>query len=74
MGNKKEVRIISITIENFMRVKTAFIKLKRGLNQITGPNASGKTSSLRAFEAVLEGESSVPGEPIRQGEKIGEAA
>lgn len=62
------MKIISLQAENFKRLSVVEIKPDGNLVQITGKNASGKTSVLDAMWAALGGQSHIQSMPIRRGE------
>ena len=62
----KTMKITSLTVDNFMRVKVAEIIPKGDVIELTGRNGSGKTSTLDGVLALLRG-SETPSDPIRHG-------
>ena len=65
------VQIIELYVENIKRVKLAHIKPKGDVVMITGRNGSGKTSVIDAITWGLTGQSEIPSQPIRNGERTG---
>lgn len=61
------MRIVSFSAENIKRLKVVQITPKGDVVQITGRNASGKSSVLDSIMYALGGEKSIPGEPVRKG-------
>lgn len=61
------MHIISLSAENVKRLKAVSIKPKGNLVQITGKNASGKTSVLDAIMWALAGKNAIDSDPIRHG-------
>jgi len=62
------MKILKLEAENFKRLKAVEIAPQGNVVQITGANASGKTSTLDSIWAALAGLSVVPPKPIRKGE------
>jgi hypothetical protein len=65
------VRIISITAENFKRLKVFQYEPKGNVIKITGANASGKSSALDAIALALIGARGGPSVPVRRGAERG---
>lgn len=61
------MRIIQLTAENVKRLKIVDITPGAHMQQITGRNASGKSSVLDAIWYALAGKEVIPGEPVRKG-------
>jgi DNA repair exonuclease SbcCD ATPase subunit len=64
--------LTKLTLENFKRHKNLTVDLSEGLNLITGPNFTGKSSILQAIRYAFEGATAVPGGKAvitRRGEK-----
>ena len=62
------VYIHGLRAENFMRLELVEIPLDGpGLVQITGDNAQGKSSVLKAILAALGGTRALPAKPVREG-------
>ncbi len=60
--------IARLEVEDFLRLRSVDITPAPGEPvEITGRNAQGKTSILRAIEATLGGKSAVPTEAVREG-------
>ena len=66
--------IVSLSIDNFLRIKAVQIKPDGSLVQITGRNNAGKSSILNAIQAVLGGRGAEPDEPIRRGADVARVA
>jgi DNA repair exonuclease SbcCD ATPase subunit len=62
------VKIISLEVEKFKRIKAARITPDGNVVTIGGKNGAGKTSILDAIEVSLCGKASAPAEPVRRGE------
>lgn len=60
-------RIVSLEVENFMRLDAVFIEPSGNLIEITGKNGAGKSSVLNAIWAALEGAKAIHAEPIKRG-------
>lgn len=65
-------RIISLQVDNYMRIKTFFIKPEGRLIVIGGKNKSGKSSALGALVAAIEGKKAQSDQPIRRGQSKAE--
>ena len=61
------MHILELTAENIKRLDVIAITPKGPVIQITGPNASGKTSVLDCIWWALEGARHIQAEPIRKG-------
>ena len=70
---KESISIVEVAIENFRRLTVAEIKLvrKEGLVRVTGRNAAGKTSLLKAIAGVLGGAAEVHPESKKEEAKTG---
>jgi predicted ATP-dependent endonuclease of OLD family len=66
------MKLKSIWIKNFKRIKEALIDLDDHLIVIGGKNDQGKTTALDAIKTVLGGKKATPEEPIRKGAKESE--
>lgn len=64
---QEPLRIVNLKASNFKRLKVVDITPTTDVVQITGENASGKSSTLDAIFAAL-GKRSAPAKPIRDGE------
>ena len=73
MKKKTPVHIVSIEVSNFRRLTAAEVKIipGKGLVRVTGPNASGKTSLLKAIAGALGGGGEIHKESLREGAKAG---
>jgi hypothetical protein len=65
------LRVISLQVENFKKIKVAHIEPKGSVIKITGANASGKTSALDAIYLALVGARGGPTAPVRRGAERG---
>jgi hypothetical protein len=63
------MRIISLQVDNFMRIKAVSIRPDKSLVEIRGKNEQGKSSLLNAMWAALAGKAAIPPVPIRKGEE-----
>jgi hypothetical protein len=61
------MRIISLTAENFQKLKVLSIEPKSNVIKISGANASGKSSALDAIGLALLGARGGPSVPVRKG-------
>ncbi len=61
------MKIVELTIEDFMRIKAVHIEPDGSLVVIGGKNGVGKSSALKAVGAALGGKRLVPEKPIREG-------
>lgn len=64
-------RIVSLTAQNFKRLRAVRINPTGNVVQITGANGQGKTSVLDAIFAALGGGKAVPATAVRRGAKTG---
>ena len=62
-----DLRVIQLTADNFMALEAVDITPDPTWNEVTGANAEGKTSVLRAIFAALGGSRERPATPIRRG-------
>lgn len=71
----EKIHIVGVEVSNFRRLRVAQVRLDReeGLVRVTGKNAAGKTSLLRAIQGVLGGAKAVPEGAIHDGEAAGNA-
>lgn len=70
---KQGIGFFGASIRNFMRISYAEFEVTGdGLLKITGKNAQGKTSFLRAIEGALGGAKLLPDEPIAEGSDTAE--
>lgn len=65
------MKIVSLKVQNVMRVSSAEIRPDGAVVIIGGNNGQGKTSLLSAIEMALGGKSRSPKRPLRDGEKSG---
>ena len=67
------VYIHGLKASDFLRLELVSLRLDGpGLTQITGDNASGKSSLLRSIMAALGGKEALPAQPVRRGAKKSE--
>lgn len=66
------VRLISLSVSNFLRVRAVEIDIGGTVTTISGRNGQGKTSVLGAIAAALGGGKLIPERPIRKGAKSAE--
>lgn len=66
-AERPRLRILSLEIENFKRIKAARIRPDPTLCVISGRNAQGKSSVLDAIWAALGGKKACPDVPVRKG-------
>lgn len=63
------MHIISLSADNFMRLRAVSITPSGNVVELTGENAQGKTSILDAIWAAMVGRDTIPAKPIRTGEE-----
>lgn len=63
------MRVIQLEAANFMKLKAVTISPKGDIVEVSGANASGKSSTLNAIWAAVGGKDAAPPKPIRDGEK-----
>ncbi len=61
------MRIISLEVDNVMRLKAVRIKPDGGMVVIGGKNEQGKSSVLNSIEMALGGKKALPPKPVREG-------
>lgn len=61
------MKIVSLEVENLMRIKVARVEPDGSLVIIGGDNDQGKTSLLNSIEYALAGKRGVAGKPVREG-------
>lgn len=69
----ERITIVGVEVSNYRRLTVAEIKLlpERGLVRVTGPNAAGKTSLLKAVAGVLGGAGEVHEGSLHEGAENG---
>jgi len=65
------MKIISLAVENIMKIRAAFIKPTDDVVLIQGDNGAGKSSILDAIVFAFKGDRELPAEPVRKGAKKG---
>lgn len=68
-----ELKIVSLDVQNVKRIKAVHIEPNGSVVILNGNNGHGKSSVLDAIMMALAGGKSIPGVPLRQGEKKGSA-
>jgi hypothetical protein len=63
------MKIVKLTAENIKKIRAVAITPQGNVVQITGANASGKTSVLDCIYFALAGAAALPSKPIREGEE-----
>lgn len=63
------MKIISLTAENFKRLRAIMIRPDGSTVIVGGKNGAGKSSALDAIRAALGGKKHCPEEPVRRGAK-----
>lgn len=61
------MKLSKLIVENFCRISFVDLALGEHVTEISGPNGSGKTSSLNALWVLLKGKRVAPEEPIHKG-------
>ncbi|EFO30135.1 conserved hypothetical protein [Roseibium sp. TrichSKD4] len=64
------MKIVSLSAENFKRLRAVSISPDGNLIELTGGNEQGKSSILDAIWAAICGKSAAPALPIRTGEEV----
>lgn len=64
------MKIVQLKIDSFKRIKTATIVPTSQTVQITGANASGKSSTLDAIVTALGGKRNAPEDPVHHGDEV----
>lgn len=65
------LKIESLDVSNFKRLRAAHIKPDGSLVVVGGANGAGKSSALDAVFAAIGGKDALPAKPLRKGEKKG---
>ncbi len=65
-------KIVKLTVENVMKIRTVSIEPNGNVIYIGGKNANGKTSLISSIAMVLAGKRAIPKDPIRHGEATAE--
>lgn len=63
--------VLSLQVENIMRIKAASITPGKNLVVIGGKNGAGKTSLMKSVTMAMGGKDEIPPQPLRQGEEKG---
>jgi AAA domain-containing protein len=66
------LRLISLEVMNFKKLKVAYLPFGKGITKILGRNRAGKSSAIDALAALIGGEKLCPGVPIRDGQDFAE--
>lgn len=66
------MKIVSLMIENVMKIKAAYIQPSDNMVVIQGDNEQGKSSILDSIIMAFKGDRALPVMPIKQGSKKGE--
>jgi hypothetical protein len=67
----KPLRILSLAVENILRVVAVQLRPDGCVLELTGNNRQGKSSVIDALWAALGGEKMIPTDPIHDGAEIG---
>ncbi len=72
-GGAEKITLVGIEVENYRRITAAQIKLvpSKGLVRVTGANAAGKTSLLKAIAGALGGQGQVHRDSLHEGAENG---
>ncbi len=72
-GGAEKITLVGIEVENYRRLTAAEIKLvpSKGLVRVTGANAEGKTSLLKAIAGALGGQGEVHMDSLHEGAENG---
>ena len=73
MSKDKRTTIASVEVENFRRLTVAKVRMvpSKGLVRVTGDNAAGKTSLLKAVASIFGGDAEVDAGSLKDGTKRG---
>lgn len=66
------LHVLALEANNFMRLKAVRVVPRGPVVEITGRNGQGKTSVLDAIFCTIAGASTLPAEPLRAGQSVGE--
>jgi len=66
------MRITSLSVRDFKRIKSLKIDADKGIIVLGGKNGAGKSTVLDAITAALMGAKAIPADPIRHGAESGE--
>ena len=66
-GAPSPLHVLSLQVDNVLRVAAVYIEPNGRLVEITGKNFQGKSSTLNALWMAFGGEKSVPADPIHDG-------
>jgi len=70
--SEKGLKIVSLAIENIMKIRAAFIVPKDNMIVVQGDNQAGKSSILDSIIMAFKGDRSLPEMPVHKGSKKGE--
>ncbi|UFX42140.1 ATP-binding protein [Bradyrhizobium sp. 41S5] len=65
------LKILSLDVENMLRVRAVRIKPDGNILELTGRNRQGKSSVIDALWAALGGEKMIPADPVHDDAKMG---
>lgn len=65
------LRILSLDVENILRVVAVHIKPNGRVVELTGKNRNGKSSTIEALWMALGGKEMIPADPIHDGAEVG---
>ncbi|MGY4224413.1 hypothetical protein ACVMIH_001774 [Bradyrhizobium sp. USDA 4503] len=65
------LKILSLDVENVLRVRAVRIQPNGNVLELTGRNRQGKSSVIDALWAALGGEKMIPADPVHDGAKMG---
>ncbi len=69
--NDKPLRILSLDVENILRVVAVHIEPNGRVVELTGRNRQGKSSVIQALWMALGGKDHIPNDPIHDGAEMG---
>jgi hypothetical protein len=70
--SEKGLKIVSLAIENIMKIRAAFIVPKDNMIVVQGENEAGKSTVLDSILYAFKGDRSLPELPVKKGSKKGE--
>lgn len=63
-------RVFKFEVENFKRIRSFAMEIKKRITELTGKNMAGKSSAIDALWVLLKGLSVAPATPIREGAEL----